>query len=220
MIQTRRSQADNPRRSQAPEPKVGFSAASHVDQESFRDIFTRHARFVGRALKALGVMDADLDDVCQDVFLVVHRRLDEFEGRCSLRSWLYAISVRVAADYRKSAYVTRLRTREALTELPAPCELGRPEARLLLSPALAALSDDTRDVLLLHEIEGFSVPEAADILGCPVQTAYTRLQSAHHQVGRFLRRAQLAKTGTDAPGSKSPVSKPKAMLLRRKRAQH
>jgi RNA polymerase sigma-70 factor (ECF subfamily) len=175
---------------------------------------------VGRALKTLGVMDADLDDVCQDVFLVVHRRLDEFEGRSSLRSWLYAISVRVAADYRKSAHVTRLRTREALTELPAPCELGRPEARLLLSPALAALSDDKRDVLLLHEIEGFSVPEAADILGCPVQTAYTRLQSAHHQVGRFLRRAQLGKQpdGED-PGASVKESEPKA-LLRRKRAHH
>ncbi len=79
--------------------------------------------------------------------------------------------MRVAADYRKSAHVTRLRTREALTELPAPCELGRPEARPAAFPALAALSDDKRDVLLLHEIEGFSVPEAADILGCPVQTA-------------------------------------------------
>jgi RNA polymerase sigma-70 factor (ECF subfamily) len=214
----RRSQADNPPRRQTPALKLGFAPAPRARPESFRDIFTRHARFVGRALKALGVMEADLDDVCQDVFLVVHRRLDEFEGRSSLRSWLYAISVRVAADYRKSAYVTRLRARESLTELPAPCELGRPEARLLLSGALAALDEDKRDVLLLHDIEGFSVPEAADILGCPVQTAYTRLKSAHHQIGRFLRRAQLA-SGSDEQKATAPVSKPEA-VLRRKRQPH
>ena len=173
-----------------------------------------------RALKTLGVMDADVDDVCQDVFLVVHRRLAEFEGRSTLQTWLYAICVRVAADYRKSAHVTRLRTREALTELPAPCDLGRPEARLLLSPALAALSEDKRDVLLLHDIEGFSVPEAADILGCPVQTAYTRLQSAHHQVGRFLRRAQLGTTTDGCDPGAATKERACPALLRRKRAQH
>ena len=139
-----------------------------------------------------------------------------------MRSWLYAISARVAADYRKSAHVTRLRARDVLTDVSAPCELGRPEARLLLSPALAALDEDKRDVLLLHEIEGFSVPEAADILGCPVQTAYTRLQSAHHQVGRFLRRAQLGATDVHAPRAPEPsvtLGKRRA-LLRRKQAQH
>lgn len=169
-----------------------YPAAAHA--EPFREIFTRYTRFVWRVLKSMGVTEADLDDVCQDVFLVVHRRLNEFEGRSSIQSWLYSISLRVAADYRKSAYVTRQRLREALTEMPAPCELGRPEARLLLRRALAALDDDKRNVLVLHEIEGFSVPEIAEILGCPVQTAYTRLQSARHEIGRVLRRAQLGRS--------------------------
>jgi len=202
MIRIRRFQAE-------PQLRTGYTApGASPELEPFSDIFTRHARFVGRALKSLGVMEADLDDVCQDVFLVVHRRLDEFEGRSSLRSWLYAISARVAADYRKSAYVTRQRVRESLTELPAPCELGRPEARLLLRRALAALDDNKRDVLLLHEIEGFSVPEAAGILGCPVQTAYTRLQSARHEIGRQLRRAQVGRSSgrDDTPPSK-PATK-------------
>jgi len=194
MIRTRRIQCEPGLLKRARTLEVDGVAVPAASREPFREVFRRYLRFVGRTLKSLGVMDADLDDVSQDVFLVVHRRLAEFEGRSTLRSWLYAIAVRVAADYRKSAYVVRQRAREAFTELPAPSDFGRPEARILLGRALAKLDDDRRNVLMLHEIAGFSVPEAASILGCPVQTAYTRLHSARQQLGRILRRAQLGKS--------------------------
>lgn len=160
----------------------------------FEDVFSRLGRFVWRALRYLGVAEADLDDACQEVFLVVHRRLNDFEGRSSLRSWVYGITLRVAADYRKSAYVRRRRAHSdaPVPEEQAPCALGQAEARQLLQRALDALDDDKRTVLVLHELEGFSIPEVAELVGCPVQTAYTRLHAARERVEREVRRSQLS----------------------------
>ena len=76
---------------------------------SVRQIFDEHARYVWRTLRHLGVADADLEDVCQEVFVTVHRKLPEFEGRSKLRTWLYGICLRVASDYRRRAYVRRER---------------------------------------------------------------------------------------------------------------
>src|SRR5262245_16032893 len=90
-------------------PSMGVNAgparvAEPEPELSFADIFRQHARYLWRALLGLGVRPADVDDVCQEVLLVVHRRLPEFDGR-ALRSWLYAICLRVASEYRRSARV-------------------------------------------------------------------------------------------------------------------
>ncbi len=63
----------------------------------------------GEVCATLGVAEADIEDVCQEVFITVHRKLSEFEGRSALRTWLYGISLRVASDYRRRAYVRRER---------------------------------------------------------------------------------------------------------------
>jgi RNA polymerase sigma-70 factor (ECF subfamily) len=162
----------------------------------FQDVFAQHARFVWRALRYLGVAEADLEDVCQEVFLVVHRRLEDFEGRSSVRTWVYGIALRVASDHRKSSRVRRESTGDAPREAESadPCPGRRAEARELLQRALDTLDDDKRAVLLLYELEGFSIPEIADLLGVPVQTAYTRLHAARERVGRALQRAELGRT--------------------------
>src|SRR3954469_17470883 len=105
----------------------------------FQEVFVQHGRFVWRTLRYLGVAEADLEDVCQEVFLVVHRRLPEFEGRSSIRTWVYGIALRVASDYRKRARVYRERTSEVPPQCAAPCEFQRTEARDLLLRALDGL---------------------------------------------------------------------------------
>src|SRR5688572_22151749 len=75
---------------------------------SFAEIFETHVPFLWRAAVGLGVPESEADDVCQEVMLVVHRRLVEFDGR-ALKSWLYGICLRVASDYRKKARVRRER---------------------------------------------------------------------------------------------------------------
>lgn len=148
---------------------------------SFTEIFRQHARYLWRALLGLGVRPGDVDDACQEVFLIVHRRLPEFDGR-ALRSWLYAICLRVASEYRRSARVRREVTVEELPETQAaPTQFdavfsGELCARLLA--ALDRLDDEKREAFVLYEIEELPLREVAETLGCPLQTAYSRLQAA------------------------------------------
>src|SRR4051812_35575573 len=67
----------------------------------FREVYDENFAFVWRAVANRGVPAAAMDDVVQEVFLVVHRKLDDFEGRSTLRTWLGGIVRRVVADHKK-----------------------------------------------------------------------------------------------------------------------
>lgn len=151
----------------------------------FDRVFTDTRPFVWRVLGRLGVARADIADVCQEVFLIVHRRLDDYDGR-PVRAWCYGICVRVAADYRKRAH----RRHETLVEAPAEprtladqeraLELSRARARL--EQVLAGLDQNKREVFVLYELEELPMSEVAQIVGCPLQTAYSRLHAARQAV--------------------------------------
>ena len=78
-----------------------------MSEPTFREVYEEHFRFVWRSLRRLGVPESDVADAVQDVFLVVHRRLGDFEGRSKVSTWLYGISLRVARDRKRSAFVRR-----------------------------------------------------------------------------------------------------------------
>ncbi|HTQ03081.1 MAG TPA: RNA polymerase sigma factor [Polyangiaceae bacterium] len=148
---------------------------------SFSEVFRDHARYLWRALLGLGVRPADVDDVCQEVFLIVHRRLPEFDGH-ALRSWLYAICLRVASEYRRSARVRREVAVDQVPDSQAPAAqydavLNRQLGDRLLA-VLDRLDDDKRAAFVLYEIEELALKEVAEVLGCPLQTAYSRLTAA------------------------------------------
>lgn len=163
------------------------------------DVFRQEAPFVWRALRRLGVREADIEDVCQEVFVVVHRKLGDFEGRSSLRTWIYGICARTASDYRRSGRVRR----EVVTDAPPETvhEAGHEDvvamkqARAALDRILDELDDDKRAVFVLYEIEELSMAEVADSLGCPLQTAYSRLHAA-----RKIVEASVAKMQAHAQG--------------------
>jgi RNA polymerase sigma-70 factor (ECF subfamily) len=157
-----------------------------ADAPTLAQVFRDHAPFVWRTLRHYGVPEADLEDATQEVFLVVQRKLPEFRGDSSLRTWLHSICRRVAADWRKS----RDRRREVLTDAPPdslePAAQERlvhaQRTRTLLARLLADLDDDKREVFVLYEIEELPMAEVAASIGCPVQTAYYRLYAARRQV--------------------------------------
>src|SRR5262245_7511078 len=125
--------------------------------ESFPEVFRAHAPLVWRALRRLGVREADVEDQCQEVFVVVHRRLGEFEGRSRLGTWIYGICLRVASDYRRRAHVRREEpdggVADERTSAPQLRAIEQAQARDLLDAALAELDDDKRAVFVLYEIE-------------------------------------------------------------------
>ncbi len=162
---------------------------------SVRQVFDEHARYVWRALRHLGVADAEIADVSQEVFITVHKKLSEFEGRSSLRTWLYGICLRVASDHRRRAYVRHEQpSAEPVAERGiAGQDLGTGiEDRATLRALLGVLDPDKRAVLVLYEIEGFTMKEVAEIVDCPLQTAYSRLHAARER----LLEAFTAENGT------------------------
>ena len=149
---------------------------------SLRQIFDEHARYVWRTLRHLGIPEADAPDLCQEVFVTVHRKLSSFEGRSSLRTWLYGICIRIASEHRRRPHVrkeTQLSepAREAHEEQAIAADSSA-EQRSAVQHLLSVLDEDKRQVVVLYEIEGFSMKEVAEILDCPVQTAYSRLHAA------------------------------------------
>jgi RNA polymerase sigma-70 factor (ECF subfamily) len=164
---------------------------SDPDLPSLREVFDAHAAYVLRSLRHLGVAESDIEDVGQEVFVTVHRKLATFEGRSKLRTWLYGICLRVASDYRRRAHVRRERAtadpardlHEAEEQAPDAQVQARAELRALLDE----LDEDKRAVVVLYEIEGFSMKEVAEILDCPLQTAYSRLHAARDRMVAMYR---------------------------------
>jgi RNA polymerase sigma-70 factor, ECF subfamily len=152
-------------------------------------VFAEHGPYVFRTLRYLGVPERDLPDVVQETFVVVHRKLPEFEARSSVRTWLYRICRRTASDYRRKAHVRRESLREPDDEMGQ--ELTQPanaiEARQLLLRALDTLDDEKREVFVLAEVEGLTMTEVVEVLGCPLQTGYSRLSAARKRVEEFVR---------------------------------
>jgi RNA polymerase sigma-70 factor, ECF subfamily len=153
---------------------------------SFAEVFEQHVTFVWRVSARRGVARADPPDISQEVFIAVYRMLPGFEGRSSLRTWLYAICLRTISRHRRKA----LRHPEELTsELPEPSipshQIEAFEAREFrnrLERVLFRLPCEQRELFVLYELEELSVPEAAAVVGCPVQTAYSRLHAAREAV--------------------------------------
>ncbi len=162
------------------------------ERPEFAAVYAAYFRAMWRTLRRLGVAPAQLDDAAQDLFLVVHRRLPEFDGR-SLRGWLYAIAVRVASDYRRG--LVRRRTLPLDGSLPDPApdpsrttELN--ESVRLLHALLAELSEAKRTAFVLCELEELSVPEIAEALGENLNTVYSRIRAARAEFDAALRRAR------------------------------
>lgn len=153
---------------------------------TLREVFDEHAGYLFRTFRHLGVPESDIEDLCQEVFVVVHRKLGEFEGRSSLKTWLYGICLRVASDHRRRAHVREERPySEPAQHIAAGRGLGpdaRAEARSALQRLLSELDEDKRVVLVLYELEGLTMKEVAEVVGCPLQTAYSRLHAARERV--------------------------------------
>lgn len=149
-------------------------------------IFAEHHGFVWRALTSLGVERRDVEDALQEVFVVVHKRLHEYQEQQKVKAWLYSISVRVARDFRRKRWRQRESGGDVLPEIPGdPSQLENVANRQALELAhrlLRELPEKLSAVFLLYEVEQMPMSEVALAIGCPLQTAYSRLKIARERV--------------------------------------
>ncbi len=175
-----------------------LARAKAGDREALEELLAEVAPLVYRFGSRMCRHEADAEDVVQDTLLSIASHLDDFEGRSSLSSWVFALARTACARKRRG-----LKHRPHLPEEAAgerPSEAGGPEAELenrelraKLEAALASLSDEHREVLLLRDVEGMTAPEVAAALGTSVDAVKSRL----HRARAALREA-FAPTGAKA----------------------
>jgi RNA polymerase sigma-70 factor (ECF subfamily) len=170
---------------------------------TFEQVYASSLNDVARWIRALGGKPADVEDLTQEVFLVVRRKLSDFDGR-NQRGWLYRIAQRTVRDYRRRAWFRRVflgsvsssEHYDAAASSDDPSEvLERKQAEGLLYGLLAKMSEVRRTTFVLFEVEGYSGEEIAEMQGIPLNTVWTRL---HHARKEFLR---LVAEGGRAGGS-------------------
>lgn len=180
-----------------PVPRqAGATPSTSAQGPTLSTVYTEHHAFVWRAVVRLGVPSERVDDAVHDVFMVVARRLGEFEGKSTMRTWLFAIAMRVAQSVRRDAARDARRLQKlgevATNHLHAPHDAA--DAKHTLQELLEHLDDEKRAVFVMAELEGMTAPEIAAVIGGKVSTVYSRLRLAREALEGIVARAK-AKEG-------------------------
>ncbi len=162
------------------EAAEGAQVAMPRDLPSIHD---QHAEFVWLSLQRLGVRDDDIEDLLQDVFIVIHRRLDSFDGSARMTTWIFGICMRVVAAYRRRAF---RRCEQLAAQVPEQRDLeGSPEEAAIaqqqrdrLRAILDAMDLEKRAIFVMYELDELPCESIAEILGVPVGTVHSRLHAA------------------------------------------
>jgi RNA polymerase sigma-70 factor (ECF subfamily) len=165
----------------------------------FRAVYDGWFDEVSRWIRALGGPDADREDIVQEVFLVVRRRLPAFDG-ANLPAWLYRITRRQVRDFRRRAWVRHIFSKARVAEPDAlphaeaspAAALERKEKQRVLYALLLKMKEERRTTFVLFEVEGLSGEEIARIQGVPVNTVWTRLHHARKEFFALAARFKLA----------------------------
>jgi RNA polymerase sigma-70 factor (ECF subfamily) len=178
-------------------PSRAPSAQGFV-RPTFDHVYAETFPAVWRTARRLGVVESAVDDVVQEVYVTVYRRLEQFEGRSSLKTWVFGILLHVVNNYRRSRRRKGAgQATAAAVEDPAllidenldPMEqVSRAEAGRIVRELLSELDEDKAAVFVLAELEGLSVPEIAQATSSNVNTVYSRLRAARKAFDRSLKR--------------------------------
>jgi RNA polymerase sigma-70 factor, ECF subfamily len=164
------------------------ASASRQAAFDFASLYDAWFDDVLRWIRALGAPMADAEDVAQETFLVVRRRLGDFDGR-NVAGWLYRIASRQVLQHRRRRWIKNVfgsADGTDLEQLPslvpnAQTTLELKEKHQVLTHVLHRMSEKRRVAFVLFEIEGYSGEEISDILNVPINTVWTRLHHARRE---------------------------------------
>ena len=171
------------------------------DADAWRTLYLTHVDRLEGFLRRMGVPPADVEDVLQDTFVALHRSLADYDGRFSFRTWLLGIAMNNVRSHRRRNWrrrLARLASFEGWSDpeaMDAAGALERHEAARELQWILDRLSDKQREVFVLYEIEGLDGPSIASLLGCSVNTVWSRARLARDDFRRLLRQRTAVRGG-------------------------
>jgi RNA polymerase sigma-70 factor (ECF subfamily) len=181
------------------------TTSSHPKVE-FADLYHTYFAFVWRTVRRLGIPAASADDLTQEVFIVAHRRLRDFQWRSTLKTWLFGIVANIVRAHRRavalrgandlSQSVTNLETSPPAEAFQAPDDTAlRAEATAIVDGLLDELSEQKREVFVLAELEQMAAPDISVALGIPLNTVYSRLRLARKAFADAARRYRAREKG-------------------------
>jgi RNA polymerase sigma-70 factor, ECF subfamily len=184
-------EAESARVSEEPDKLLGQAEAPRAPVLGFDEIYRSFVGDVSRWIRALGGPDADRDDLVQDVFVIVHRRLADFDGS-NLPGWLYQIARHRVRDFRRLQWFKVLVGRghidnTACTSVAGPeAAFGNKEKAEALAHLLTRLPEAQRAAFVLFEVDGYSGEEIARLQGVPVNTVWARVHKARLKLAARL----------------------------------
>jgi RNA polymerase sigma-70 factor (ECF subfamily) len=185
------------------EPPAPSHAPSPMEVPPFKVVYQEYFDFVWSSARRLGIQPSGMDDLIQEVFMVIHSKLHTVEKRESLRSWIYSVVRRTASNHRRARRAHADSSSgppgdgEARSREPTPLENTERNAGFqLLKTLLDQLEAPKREIFSLVDVEDLSVPEAAEVLGIPLNTAYSRLRVARQNFEAALARHEARTKGT------------------------
>jgi RNA polymerase sigma-70 factor (ECF subfamily) len=165
---------------------------------NFRGIYDENVAFVFRTLNRFGVPERMLPDATQEVFTVAFRSMERFEGRSSLRTWLFGIARRIASDVRRSgAAKHEVLDGDSASEEKADSKSDivvwaeRTEAVARAEAIVRTLPEEQQLVFALFEVEGWTGAEIAEATDVSVATVHSRLRLAREMIKRHLESSLL-----------------------------
>jgi RNA polymerase sigma-70 factor (ECF subfamily) len=166
----------------------------------FATVYNDWVHQVSRWVRALGGLELDVEDVAQEVFVVVRRKLPAFDGN-NLAGWLYKITEYSVREYKRRSWFRNLlhrRDEGALRDLPDPREgvalVEHKQEMRLVARVLERMNETRRATFVLFEIEGYSGEEIAQLHDVPVATVWTRLHYARKEFFALMAEAQTKGT--------------------------
>lgn len=159
----------------------------------FDQLYTEQFDYVWNTLRRLGVREAHLEDVAHEVFVTAWRKWSEFDRNRALKPWLFGIAYRMASDDRNRAWLRREISEEADVEDESQspeAHVDAKQARALVQRGLEGIEINRRAVFVMHEIDGLPIPEIAEALSLPLNTAYSQLRLARRDFSAKIKQLQ------------------------------
>lgn len=156
------------------------------------EVVKAHGRHVARLLYRLFGPDADIDDVYQAVFVEVLRSLPAFRGHAKLSTWIHRIALNVAyqemrLQYRERAVRCPGDPEVVIADMPDQSDgFAQADSRRALYDSLCQLDAKKRIVVLLHDVEGYTLKEIGEQLGRPLQTVASQVKTGRAELARFM----------------------------------
>ena len=163
------------------------------DTSAWRSLYDRHFPDVERLIYSLGIGDAEADDVCQEIFVIIYKNLARFRGEARLSTWIYRLATREAIRFARRRRLVRglaeIFAREKRDAPPPDWSENEAGRRHYLRQLLDKLPPERRLALVLYEIEGVPVSEIARISDCAENTVWTRLHRARTELEKIAKEA-------------------------------